>query len=183
MTLHDSDNEPDSGIVRGYLNYLTMILTCGAHRPPPSSDPQLSHSAAWTLRRRVSPSAKTLPSKQSTHFGVRKYFWLCWGYQYLRLFLVTVVRVVKVAISDGSSLRWGRRGLEEGCGGWHCVVQCSWSSVLLLLFCHLISCWTMCWLTPGWRILNVSHDSWYNSMFADCLVVSRHNMLPDNQNL
>ena len=115
----------------------------------------------------------------------KMYFWLCWGYQYLCLFLVTVVRVVKVAISDGSSLRWGRRGLEEGCGGWHCVVQCSWSSVLLLLFCHLISCWTTCWLTPEWRILIVSHDSWYNSMFADCLVivVSRHNMLPNNQDL
>ena len=41
------------------------------------------------------------------------------------------------------------------------------------------------WLLSDEYLLIVSHDSWYNSMFADCLVivVSRHNMLPNNQDL
>ena len=132
MTLHDSDNDPDSGIVRGCLNYLTMILTCEAHRPPPNSDPQLSRSVAWTSGRRVSPSAKNTSIKtQSTHF---------------EKILLTELRLSGSAlVSDhcclgckGSNLWWIQPPMKSprtGGGLWRMTLCCA----MLLIFCFCYS--------------------------------------------
>ena len=147
---------------------LSLSLTYAAHRQPPSSGLQLSRSVAWTLGRRVSPSAKHTSIIQQIHFGVTHYFWLCWGYQDLHLLLLTIVRVVKVTISDGSSLGWGRRGLEEGGGGWH-VVQCALPSASVILSSYLLLSNVLtdsCDWCPEWRIYNVMiHDT------TQCLLI------------
>ena len=172
---------------------LRMSLTCEAHRPPPSSGHQLSRSVAWTLGRRVSPSAKKTLQSKSTHWGDR--------------ILLTVRRLSGSALASvhyclgckGSNLWWIQPPMRpsrtphprsEG-GLWRMTCY----AMLLFCFCFsVILSPVEQWLTDScdwvlsdsseWRIFNVSHESWwYNSVFTDCLVVSRHNMLQDNQDL